>query len=293
MNKPVWTPIKIKLGDIIGWEHNPRLSNKAQAQRLIESEKRWGQPMAFAVSPLKDGKVFLYDGHQRFSSWITVYGENYEVDARQSDIFLTEEERLEFVVTMHAAATGSWDWQKLSSFPAPKLIEMGFDNELKKQYDFDANNIKELLNSEQAEPVDAEPQIDRAAELQEKWQTATGQLWKLADHKLLIGDCTVRENVDRLMGGERAMMCFTDPPYNVSYQEVFMKLMLIVIILGSWGCKFQEPVISGTVTNKSKQNGHCKIELDHKKWYDPHEVKAYVDFCYLSVGNELAIYAKP
>ena len=151
--KPNWKPIKIRLGDIICWEHNPRMSNKAQAQRLIESEKRWGQPMAFAVSPLKDGKVFLYDGHQRYSSWLTVYGEDYEVDARQSDIFLTEEERLEFVVTMHAGATGSWDWQKLSSFPAPKLIEMGFDNELKKQYDFDALNLREMLGSEEILPT--------------------------------------------------------------------------------------------------------------------------------------------
>lgn len=164
MNKPVWTPIKIKLGDIIGWEHNPRLSNKAQAQRLIESEKRWGQPMAFAVSPLKDGKVFLYDGHQRYSAWLTVYGEDYEVDARQSDIFLTEDERLEFVVTMHAGATGSWDWQKLSSFPAPKLIEMGFDEGLKKQYDFDALNLRSMLTAEldEAAAFGALPDEDRA-----------------------------------------------------------------------------------------------------------------------------------
>lgn len=34
-------------------------------------------------------------------------------------------------------------------------------------------------------------------------------------HKLLIGDCTVRENVERLMGGERVEFTFTDPPYNV------------------------------------------------------------------------------
>lgn len=190
------------------------MSNKAQAQRLIESEKRWGQPMAFAVSPLKDGKVFLYDGHQRYSSWLTVYGEDYEVDARQSDIFLTEEERLEFVVTMHAGATGSWDWQKLSSFPAPKLIDMGFDTDKLKDWNNNANNLKELLNSEKIEPVDVEPQIDRAAELAEKWQTKSGQLWKLGDHRLLVGDCTVRENVERLMGGERADLVVTSPPYN-------------------------------------------------------------------------------
>ena len=64
------------------------------------------------------------------------------------------------------------------------------------------------------ETVDAEPQIDRAAELQVKWQTETGQLWQLGKHRLLVGDCTVRENVERLMGGERAQMCFTSPPYN-------------------------------------------------------------------------------
>ena len=34
-------------------------------------------------------------------------------------------------------------------------------------------------------------------------------------HRLLIGDCTVRENVERLMGGERAELVFTDPPYGV------------------------------------------------------------------------------
>lgn len=188
MTKPKWTPIKIKLGDIVCWEHNPRMSNKSQAKRLIESEKHWGQPMTFAVSPFENGKVQLYDGHQRYAAWVTVYGADYEVDARQCDRFLSEEERIEFVVTMHAGATGSWDWQKLSSFPAPKLIEMGFDETLKKQYDFDANNIKELLNSEKTEPVDAEPQIDRAAELAEKWQTAYGQLWRLGEHVLYCGD---------------------------------------------------------------------------------------------------------
>ena len=64
------------------------------------------------------------------------------------------------------------------------------------------------------ESVDAPAEIDRAAELQTKWNTATGQLWKLGEHRLLIGDCTVRENVERLMGVERAGMCFTSPPYN-------------------------------------------------------------------------------
>jgi len=62
---------------------------------------------------------------------------------------------------------------------------------------------------------DAEPQIDRAAELQKKWNTARGQVWKLGEHRLMCGDSTSKEDVEKLMGGEDATFSFTDPPYNV------------------------------------------------------------------------------
>ena len=45
----------------------------------------------------------------------------------------------------------------------------------------------------------------------------TGDLWLLGDHRLLCGDSTVQTSVDRLMGGSKANMAFTDPPYNVDY----------------------------------------------------------------------------
>ncbi len=70
-------------------------------------------------------------------------------------------------------------------------------------------------------PADTEPQVDRAAELQEKWQTATGQLWRIGEHRLLCGDSTKREDVERVMGGERAEVGVTSPPYAVGkeYEE--------------------------------------------------------------------------
>jgi DNA modification methylase len=36
-------------------------------------------------------------------------------------------------------------------------------------------------------------------------------------HRLLCGDSTVAADVERVMGGERAGLCFTDPPFNVGY----------------------------------------------------------------------------
>ena len=190
------------------------MSTKAQAQRIINSERTFGQPVPFLLAPEQDGKFLLYDGHQRLSAWFTVYGAEHVMDAMVADRPLTEAEHKELIITLHTGATGSWNWETLGSWSAGDLQEWGMNADTLKAWNNDANNLKELLKSETVEPVDAEPQIDRAAELAEKWQTESGQLWKLGEHRLLIGDCTVRENVERLMGGEKAQMCFTSPPYN-------------------------------------------------------------------------------
>jgi len=67
-------------------------------------------------------------------------------------------------------------------------------------------------------PDDPGAQIDRAEELREKWGVESGQLWQLGDHRLICGDCTDRAVVERVMGGERADLCLTDPPYGVKLE---------------------------------------------------------------------------
>ena len=44
-----------------------------------------------------------------------------------------------------------------------------------------------------------------------------GDLWLLGPHRLLCGDATVITDLDRLMAGRKADLCFTDSPYNVDY----------------------------------------------------------------------------
>lgn len=67
---------------------------------------------------------------------------------------------------------------------------------------------------------DAEPQIDRAAELLKKWKVSTGDMFQIGDHKLICGDCTDAAVVARVMGGEKATLLFTDAPYNVTYASL-------------------------------------------------------------------------
>lgn len=79
-----------------------------------------------------------------------------------------------------------------------------------------------------------EPQMDRAAELQEQWGTERGQLWKIPSlatpsksHRLLCGDSTSEADVARLMGGEKAEVVWTDPPYGVAIGDKNKRLNAI------------------------------------------------------------------
>jgi DNA modification methylase len=60
-----------------------------------------------------------------------------------------------------------------------------------------------------------EPQLDKAAELQKKWQTARGQIWEIGKHRLMCGDSTDGDDVSVLMKGAKAALLCTDPPYGV------------------------------------------------------------------------------
>jgi DNA modification methylase len=76
----------------------------------------------------------------------------------------------------------------------------------------------DLLTATESD-VDAEPQVDKAAELQKKWNTATGQLWQLGDHRLICGDCTDAKTVARVMGGEKSALVCADPPYGMGKEN--------------------------------------------------------------------------
>ena len=59
---------------------------------------------------------------------------------------------------------------------------------------------------------------DAVPNVPKKPKTKTGDLYLLGDHRLLCGDATKQEDVEKLMDGQKADMVFTDPPYGVNYE---------------------------------------------------------------------------
>lgn len=163
MSDLTWTPVRVRLGQIKPWTHNPRMSTKAQAQRLIKSERELGQPQTLAVSPFDNGFVDLYDGHQRVAAWNTIKGADFEVWALQSNRPLSDDERRKISILLHTA-TGSWEWDKLAAWSAADLQEWGFDRETLQAWNNDAMNLRTMLVSEvdEAEAFAGLPNEDRA-----------------------------------------------------------------------------------------------------------------------------------
>ena len=151
-----WTPCTVKLADLRPWADNPRMSTKKQAQRLLDSWKRFGQVQTIAIGP--DNEV--YDGHQRLSALLTVHGSEYTVDARRCSRALSDEERRALVVTLHAGAVGSWDWDALSGWDAGELQQWGFDGDTLTNWQKDVTALDAFLESERTEAEIPEKKIE-------------------------------------------------------------------------------------------------------------------------------------
>lgn len=208
-----WKPVIVKLGELDPWEDNPREINKAHAERLADGTLKFGQVETMAIGPKNDqGKYPIYNGHQRYFTWLDRFGPEHKVQAMQASRPLSTKERQELTVLLHEGAVGEWDIEKLVNWDPLELLEWGFDRKKLIAAGFE-------LDQEEA-TEDEGPEYDRAQEIRDKWKTEPGQLWILGSHRLLIGDATNPDDFARLMDGQLASICATDPPYFIDYTGV-------------------------------------------------------------------------
>jgi hypothetical protein len=136
-----WTNVTVKLSDLQPWEHNPRTMTKRQAQRLLKSWKDLGQFQTIAIGP--HGEV--YDGHQRLSALMTAFGAAYQIEARQCERELSEDER-RYLITQANLPVGAWNFEEIAGWPEAQ--EWGFDAEMLKTWNADAGNLRMLINGD-------------------------------------------------------------------------------------------------------------------------------------------------
>jgi DNA modification methylase len=212
--KITWTNETRKLSELVPWPRNPRQIRKEQVERLQDSLDEFGQPETIAIGPGNE----IYNGHQRLKSWADKFGD-IDVDVRVASRELSEKEREKLTVFLHKGAAGEWDFDVLANeFEVDDLLDWGFD-----EHDLDLD----LWGVEEPEP-DPGAQIDRAEELRELWGVESGQLWRLGEHRLICGDCTDAESINRLFDigfDSHFNLMLTDPPYNTNfdgkYDEVY------------------------------------------------------------------------
>lgn len=81
----------------------------------------------------------------------------------------------------------------------------------------------ELAALLQEAAVDGQTDEDEVPEVPEQPVTVLGDVWLLGKHRLMCGDSTSIDAVDKLMEEQKADMVFTDPPYGVSFQSNMSK----------------------------------------------------------------------
>lgn len=188
-----WKIEKRNIEELRGYDKNPRKFTEKGLKDLKKSLQKCGDANIITINA--DNTVL--GGHAR----LTVMKQlGYkEVDVKVPNRLLNEQEVKEVVIRLNANTAGEWDLDKLQAdFELSDLEEWGLDVEFP---ELDEQEVKEVEVPENVET-----------------RCKAGDIWKLGEHRLMCGDSTKVEHIQKLMDGEKADLLITDPPYNVAYE---------------------------------------------------------------------------
>tara|TARA_R110000782_G_scaffold263372_1_gene355989 strand:- start:381 stop:1598 length:1218 start_codon:yes stop_codon:yes gene_type:complete len=195
-----------KVSDLIPYVNNSRTHSEEQTIQIASSISEFG----FTNPVLIDEDNNLIAGHGRLLAAKKLGIE--EVPAIVL-IGLTKAQKKAYVIADNQLALNSgWDLDMLK-LEIEGLNELDFDINL---LGFEDDFLDGLLEEEPGEGLTDE---DEVPEPPEKPISVLGDIWQLGNHRLMCGDSTSIDAVDKLMDGQKADMVNTDPPYGVSYQS--------------------------------------------------------------------------
>ena len=199
---------KKNTADLLPADYNPRKDLKpgdAEYEKLKRSIEQFGY-----VEPVIWNKTTgrVVGGHQRLKVLMDMG--MTKVDCVVVEMDEDKEKALNIALNK---ISGDWDKDKLALLIAD-LQGADFDVSLT---GFEPAEIDDLFKDTLKDGV-KDDDFDVGAELEKPTMTKHGDIWTLGRHRLICGDSTKAETYDLLMGGTKANLVITDPPYNVNYE---------------------------------------------------------------------------
>ena len=186
---------------LIDYARNPRKNDHA-VDRVSAAIKEFG----FRVPIIAKSDGLVVDGHLRLKAAKKLG--LVTVPVLLADDLSPAQIKAFRLSVNKMAELAEWDDEMLA-VELTDLKDMGFDLDLT---GFSTDEIEALLAPTGTEGLTDE---DAVPEVPEAPVTVLGDVWLLGKHRLLCGDSTSIDAVEKLMDGQKADMVFTDPPFNV------------------------------------------------------------------------------
>ena len=206
------TPI-MKSGLVITWvaidaitpyENNPRKIPKEAIEKVAASIREFGFRQPIVVD--KDMVVIV--GHTRLLAARSLGYD--EVPVLVASDLPPEKVKAYRLADNRTNEFTSWDDDRLMEELTAFLSVDGFDME---DFGFDMSFLDKKADDVEEDDFDPDSAYTEA---KNNCHVTQGDIWKLGNHRLMCGDSTSADDIGRLMGGERADLCVTDPPYGIN-----------------------------------------------------------------------------
>ena len=190
---------------LVPYARNSRTHSEEQIAQIAASIREWG----FTTAVLVDEVGGIIAGHGRVLAARKLGMEQLPVMVAKG--WTDAQKRAYVIADNKLALNAGWDNEMLT-IELNELLADGFALEM---LGFDPKELGALLEPEVVEGLTDE---DAVPDVPEEPKTKLGDIYQLGNHRLMCGDSTSIDAVDKLMDGQKADMVFTDPPYGVAYE---------------------------------------------------------------------------
>lgn len=206
MSDKKWPVDKIekrKVDDLIPYARNARTHSDEQVAQIAASIKEWGWTTPILID--EEGEIIA--GHGRVMAARKL---GIEEIPTMTAVGWTKAQKKAYVLADNQLPQNAgWDMDLLK-VEVMDLDGDGFDLSL---MGFEDDFIADML----AEPTEGLTDEDAVPEVPDDPVTVEGDVWVLGDHRLMCGDSTSIDAVEKLMPENLANMIFTDPPYLMDF----------------------------------------------------------------------------